>query len=158
MKCQDLHRKLMFGNLQIGKSWGQFTNIFSLTLHYLVHWAPTSKCFVVMWRIGKHEYCKFKAISIKNWFKSYGPMPLHMGCRLPNIKFCKFLVISRNFHLNDFRELCLNALWSRRNRKHDLYIQMNFHHELAPQPTPLAPWVGVARYELCAILDISCNS
>ena len=76
--------------------------------------------------------------------------------------FCGVLAISYNFG-KTFLWIGPKPLWMWGNRKHEFYIPLNSHHECSPielalQPPPLTPWSGVAKYELCAVLDISCTS
>ena len=52
----DLHRKLMFGNLPVGKHWGQFTKIFVSGIALFCILDPIPKPFVAIWRIRKHEF------------------------------------------------------------------------------------------------------
>ena len=99
----------MFGNLQIGKGWGQFTNIFVLDTALFCGLMSNSKHLVVMWEIGKHEFhgalyilCSFHQ---KNFFSDMAqcPSPWDGGCQTLN--FCKVLAILCNFQQNFFSEL-----------------------------------------------------
>ena len=72
MKCLHLHRKLVFGKLQIGKGWGQFTNIFVLDNALFCALDPNPQPLVVIWGIGKDPFhaalyvsCNFH---LKKWF------------------------------------------------------------------------------------------
>ena len=53
----------MFGNLKIGKGWGQFTNIFVLEIRLFCDWTPNPTTFVVIWGIGNCEFHRALYIS-----------------------------------------------------------------------------------------------
>ena len=78
LKCPVLHRKLMFGKFEIGKSWAQFTNIIVLDTELFCASDPNPQPFVVMWGVGKHLFhavlyisCNFHQTFIFNDIVTY---------------------------------------------------------------------------------------
>ena len=70
MKCPDLHRKIMFGNLHlIEMGWEQFVKFLHLALQYLVKWTNLpSLCGAVGNGNDFHVVLHLFVISIKNSF------------------------------------------------------------------------------------------
>ena len=56
LKCLHLHRKLMFGKLQIGRIWDSSLPFFCLILHHFVHWTPAPPTLCGDVGTGKLEF------------------------------------------------------------------------------------------------------
>ena len=90
----------MFGNLPIGKVWGQFTSIFVIYIVFICALDPNPQSFVVMWEIKKidiKQLCTFHAISIKIVFSDMVQCPSPWAGDCLTLNLCTILSILCNF-------------------------------------------------------------
>ena len=154
VKCSDLQRKLMFGNLPIGKGWGQFTKIFVSDIALFLHWTPTPKPLVVMWGIRKTEFHVVLYSSYnfhkKIVFSDMDQCPSPGGGGYQSFNFCGGLDICRCGRIENMRYVWFLTF-------HWISI-LNVFSWIGTSTPSLLPWGWCCQTSVwCRVLDISNN-